>query len=232
VEHPVNKTPWIIGGAVAVVLIAAGTIYAMQAGYTTPDTATETAFPANKDAAESGGMTASNKSYIVVPQGTAMALRLESTLATKTASVGDRFQATVASPVQVGGRVAIPAGARVAGHVILAEQPGKASGRGQLQLSYDQLTFGGHSYDLDTRSRVYESKSGTKKDVALVGGGAVAGGILGAVVGGDKSVAKGAAAGAVAGTGASLMTRGPQLTLERGTVLDASLDQAVSVRRS
>ena len=62
--------------------------------------------------------------------------------------------------------------------------------------------------------------------------GAVAGGIVGAVVGGDDAVAKGAAAGAAAGTGASLMTRGPQLMIERGTVLNASLDQDVSVRRS
>jgi type IV secretory pathway VirB10-like protein len=226
-----NKSPWIIGGAVAVALIAVGTIYAMQAGYKTPDTAAESAFPADKGTAGSKG-TATNDSRIVVPQGTAIAFTLETSLATKTASVGDRFQATVASPVHVGGRVAIPAGARVSGHVILAEQPGKASGRGQLQLSYDQMTFGGRSYDLDTRSQVYESKSGTKKDVALIGGGAVAGGIVGAVVGGDKSVAKGAAAGAVAGTGASLLTRGPQLTLTRGTVLNASLDQSVSVRRS
>jgi outer membrane lipoprotein SlyB len=94
------------------------------------------------------------------------------------------------------------------------------------------MTFAGHTYALDTKSQVYESKSGTKKDVALIGGGAVAGGIVGAVVGGDKSVAKGAAAGAVAGTGASLLTRGPQLTLEAGTVLNASLDQSVAVRRS
>ena len=225
-----NKTPWIVGSGVAVALIAAGTIYAMQSG----DKPAETIFPMEKGAAARSERStpASSDSRTVVPQGTMLALTLQTSLATKTANVGDRFQATVASPVHVNGRLAIPEGARVSGHVILAEQPGKASGRGQLQLSYDQLTFGGHSYDLGTRSEIYESKSGTKKDVALIGGGAVAGGIVGAVVGGDKSVAKGAAAGAVAGTGASLLTRGPQLTIERGTVLNASLDQAVSVRRS
>jgi hypothetical protein len=31
--------------------------------------------------------------------------------------------------------------------------------------------------------------------------------------------------------GAALMTRGPQLTIAQGTVLNASLEQAVSVRR-
>jgi hypothetical protein len=216
-----NKTPWIVGGVV-VALIAAGTIYAMQSKNNSTDGAL----------ALGDNPAAASNSRLVVPQGTTLALSLGTGLSTKTANVGDRFEATFASPVSVGGVVAIPAGAQVSGHVILAEQPGKASGRGKLQLSYDQVTFGGHSYDLGTRSEVYESASGTAKDVALIGGGTVAGGIVGAVVGGNKSVAKGAAAGAVAGTGASLLTRGPQLTLERGTALRASLDQDLSVRRS
>jgi len=166
---------------------------------------------------------------VVVPQGTAMSVRLESTVSTKTSSAGDRFHAVVVSPVHVQGKLAIPEGAAVSGHVVVAEQPGKASGRGRLQLEYDMLTFGGHSYDLDSRSRVYLSKSGTKKDVALIGGGAVAGGILGGVLGG--SPAKGAVVGGAAGTAASLMTRGPQLTLGRGTILHVRLDRDLSVRR-
>jgi len=132
--------------------------------------------------------------------------------------------------VSVGGRIAIPEGATVAGHVILAQQPGKASGRGQMQLAYDKLTFGGHSYTLGMRSQVYESKSGTKKDVELIGCGAVAGGVVGAILGGKGSVGKGAAVGAATGTGAALMTRGPQLELGAGTVLNANLDEALRVR--
>ena len=216
-----NKTPYIVG-LIALALVTAGTIYAMQA----KDSPTDT----NIQSGLGGNATASSR--IVVPAGTQVAMTLQTGLTTKTTNVGDRFEATVSSPVSVNGRVAIPDGAKVSGHVILVEQPGKASGRGLLQLSYDTVTFGGHAYDLGTLSQVYESASGTKKDVALIGGGTVAGGVVGAIVGGDKSVAKGAAVGAVAGTGASLMTRGPQLTLERGTALSASLDQAVSVRRS
>ena len=238
-----NKTPWIVGG-VAIALIAAGTIYAMQSGGRSKDAALSDGtiatdsrtgtFATGKVATERKAAPVLNTSgsRTVVPQGTAFAVTMQTGLSTKTAQVGDRFDATMTSPVSVNGRVAIPAGASVSGHVMLAEQPGKASGRGQLQLSYDKLTFGGHSYDLGTQSRVYQSASGTKKDVALIGGGAVAGGIVGAILGGKGSVGKGAAVGAGAGTGAALMTRGPQLTIARGTVLNASLDQAVSVRRS
>jgi hypothetical protein len=130
----------------------------------------------------------------------------------------------------VEGAVAIPAGAQVEGHVILAEQPGKSSGRGHLQLQYDEVAFGGHRYELDTRSRVYTSASGSKKDAALIGGGAVAGGVLGGILGGSAgSAVKGAVVGGAAGTGASLLTRGPQLTLEAGRVLTMSLDHDVRV---
>jgi len=213
-----NKTPLIIGGVVAI-LIVAGIIYARQSGNK----------PADPNAPAGKAAVSSTLSRIVVPQGTAFSVTLQTGLSTKTTQAGDHFNAVMASPVSVDGRVAIPAGASVSGHVILAEQPGKASGRGHLQLAYDQVTFGGNSYNLGTKSQVYESASGTAKDVALIGGGAVAGGVVGGVAG-TGHTAEGAAIGAAAGTGAALMTRGPQLTIPQGTVLNASLGQAVSVR--
>ena len=208
-----KKMFWILG-AVAVVLIAAVAVFAMQ--------------PKGTDSAFSLPIVGAVR--INVPQGTVLAMRLQTTLSTKTANVGDRFEAGVSAPVHVNGKLAIPEGAQVSGHVILAQQPGKASGRGQLQLAYDQVRFDGHSYNLGSRSQIYESKSGTTKDVALIGGGAVAGGIVGAVLGGGSGAAKGAAVGGAAGTGASLMTRGPQLELGLGTALQVRLDQSVSVR--
>ncbi len=216
-----NKNAWIIA-AVGLAVLGAGTIYAMQ----------KDAAPAATTTTEAGRVTSNTApSNIVVPQGTSIAMRLNTTLSTKTAQVGDRFQADVTAPVHVNGRIAIPEGSNISGHVILAKQPGKASGRGELQLSYDQIAFGGRSYDLNSNSQVYTSKSGTTKDVALIGGGAVAGGVVGGVLGGKGDIGKGAAVGGAAGTAASLMTRGPQLVLEQGTVLQTQLDQSLSVRR-
>ena len=160
-----------------------------------------------------------------------MSVVLQTSLSTKSTNEGDRFSARVAQPVLVAGKIVIPEGAAVHGHVVLAEQPGKASGRGRLQLAYDQVEFDGHGYDLDTRSQVYESRSGRGKDAALIGGGAVLGGVLGGIVGGSaKDAGKGAVIGAAAGTGASLATRGPQLELGAGSTLRFTLDRDVSVR--
>jgi hypothetical protein len=170
-------------------------------------------------------------STLEVPAGTPIALTLGTTLSTKSASVGDRFSATVASPVHVHGDVAIPAGAEVSGRVVIAKQPGKSSGRGALQLEFENLSFEGRTYALDSRSRVYQSKSGTSKDVKLIGGGAAAGAVVGGILGGSAGdAAKGAVVGGATGTAASLLTRGPQLTLERGTALSFTLDRDVAVR--
>ncbi len=166
-----------------------------------------------------------------VPAGTPIALTLGTTLSTKTSNVGDRFAATVAAPGHVHGDVASPAGAAVAGHVVVAKQPGKSSGRGELQLAFETLSFEGRNYSLGSRSQVYQSKSGTKKDAIMIGGGAVAGGVLGRVLGNSTGdAAKGAVVGGAAGTAASLLSRGPQLTLERGTALRFTLDRDVAVR--
>ena len=168
---------------------------------------------------------------VEVPAGTPIALRLGTTLSTKTSNVGDRFSATITSPVRVEGDVAIPAGAQVAGHVVVAKQPGKSSGRGELQLAYETVSFEGRDYSLGSRSQLYLSKSGTKKDAAMIGGGVVGGAILGRVLGNSTGdAAKGAVVGGAAGTAASLLTRGPQLTLERGTALSFTLDRDVAVR--
>jgi hypothetical protein len=214
-----KKKVWVIIAIVAT-LIGAGTIYAMQQKDSAPNAPI---------ASVRGGVPFS--SNIQIPQGTALAMSLQTTLSTKTAQVGDRFQATVSSPVHVDGQLAVPVGSQVSGHVILAKQPGKASGRGELQLAYDQLSFDGRSYNLHTQSQVYTSKSGTKKDVELVGGGAVAGAIVGGVLGGGAGAAKGAVVGGAAGTGASLLTRGPQLELAQGTALQTHLE-SMSVRRT
>ena len=227
-----KKEVWIIV-ALFTALIGAGTIYAMQVR-DTPVTTAEAPTPSGNPVPSGTRMPSgsASSSSIVIPSGTTLAMHLQTSISTKTAKVGDRFLAETTSPVHVDGRLAIPEGSRVSGHVILARQPGKASGRGELQLAYDEIGFDGRSYDLNTRSQVYTSKSGTTKDVALIGGGAVAGGIVGGVLGGKDDIAKGAAVGGAAGTGASLLTRGPQLELEEGMALETRLDESMSVRRT
>jgi hypothetical protein len=215
-----NRKTW-IPVAVGLALVAAVSVYALQSQ--NPSADGQSIVP---------GLTLGTPK-VEVPAGTPVSVVLQTTLTTKTSNEGDRFSARVAMPVLVDGKIAIPEGAAVHGHVVLAEQPGKASGRGRLQLAYDRIEFDGKGYDLDTRSQVYLSKSGTSKDVKLIGGGAVIGGVIGGIVGGSAGDAgKGALIGAATGTGASLATRGPQLELGAGSTLRFTLDRDVLVRPS
>jgi hypothetical protein len=93
---------------------------------------------------------------VVVPAGTAVAVILESALSTRTAEPGDRFRARIAAPVRVHGRVVIPRGADIEGHVASSDPPGPGSRAGRIQLTYEVVRFGGQAYGLNSRSRVYE----------------------------------------------------------------------------
>jgi hypothetical protein len=166
---------------------------------------------------------------ITVPAGTSFGLSLVSDLSTKDATPGTSFSGTVAEDVVVDGHTVIPAGAEVSGHVLMAARSGKTSGRAHMQLSYDAVSFDGHSYNISAVSDTMTGKGGSGKDAAMIGGGAVAGGILGKVLGG--SAVGGAVAGAAAGTAASLLTRGPDLHLEPGHKLNVTLQAPVSVTK-
>ena len=67
---------------------------------------------------------------LVVPAETEIAVVLDQTVSSKTSRPGDKFTATVESPVEVEGKVAIPKGARAEGVVNDAKAAGRFKGRG------------------------------------------------------------------------------------------------------
>jgi hypothetical protein len=64
---------------------------------------------------------------IVVPAGTTLTVTVSQALSSKTSQTGQTFLATVAQPVSVGGRTAIPAGSTVSGTVVTAKSKTKRS---------------------------------------------------------------------------------------------------------
>jgi hypothetical protein len=163
-----------------------------------------------------------------VPAGTAMAVALDADVSTKDKNVGDTFTGTLAQEVSIDGKVVFPAGSKVNGHVAEAQRPGKMSGRGKLQLSYDSIEAEGHTYNIDAMGPVVEGKSGTAGDATKVVGGAAAGAILGKLLGGK--IGTGAAIGAAAGGAAAMASRGPDPVVKAGTAVTISLDHPVEVK--
>ena len=62
-------------------------------------------------------------------------LQTETTLSSERARVEDRVEARVVRDVRAGGRVAVPAGSRVLGSVVIVERGGKMRDRARLGLT-------------------------------------------------------------------------------------------------
>lgn len=168
---------------------------------------------------------------LVVPADTVIAVVLDQSISSKTTKSGDKFTATVESPVEVEGKVAIPKGARVEGVVSNAKSAGRFKGGAALALTLTSVTVSGKDHEIQTASATMSSKGKGKRTATMVGGGAAGGAAIGAVAGGGKGAAIGALIGAAAGTGGAGLTGNRDITLTAETPLDFKLLQPVSIKQ-
>src|SRR5260370_606541 len=140
---------------------------------------------------------------LVIPADTAIAVVLDQTISSKTNKSGDKFTATVESPIEVEGKVAIPKGARAEGVVNEAKAAGRFKGGAALSLTLTSVTVNGKDHEIQTSGATMSIKGKGKRTAVMVGGGAAGGAAIGAVAGGGKAAAIGAVIGAAAGTGIS-----------------------------
>src|SRR5437660_2521075 len=89
---------------------------------------------------------------VVVPAGTILTVRLGQAVGSKISTPGQTFSATVASPVDVDGRTAIPTGATASGTVVDAKPLGRFKGGASLQLRLNSITVNGSEQTVSTAS--------------------------------------------------------------------------------
>lgn len=180
-----------------------------------------------------------------VPAGTRLPLVVHNSISTRFTKPGDPVYLETTFPIIQDGRIVIPAGSYVSGEVISAKRPGKVKGRGELQVRLTNLILpNGYTARLDAYPTGAETgandsvgeegkikgDSNKGSDVGTVlktsGAGAGVGGLIGIAAGNvAKGSAIGGAAGAAAGLLAVLLTRGPELEVPRGSVIDIQLDR-------
>lgn len=153
---------------------------------------------------------------LVLPAGTIIPIRFETTVSSATSRPEDKVLGAVRADVRSQGRVVIPAGSEVKGHVVSARRSGKVSGRAYLAVSFDAVEIHGQVHRIVTPRLARLAPKGTKKDAAVIGGGAGAGALIGAIADGKEGAAKGALIGGATGTGAVLATRGSEVTFASG----------------
>lgn len=170
-----------------------------------------------------------------VPAGTALIVRLDTTLATFSNHPGDPFQASLTQPVVVNGQTLIPTGARVEGRVTKVSEPRRISGKPTIAILPEAVIMPtGERYYLDatlTDTNIkgtdvnsegqFKGSTHDRHDTLEQGGGTAGGMLIGGLAGGPAGVLVGGLIGAGATTGhwlakhrSATLPAGTQLTLE------------------
>jgi len=196
--------------------------------------------PSGNDANASPSMAESAKSAVkkaieprplVVPADAELTVVLDQTISSKTTREGERFTATVESPIEVDGKVAIPKHARASGVVTSAKPAGRFKGGAVLALTLTSVTVNGKDYEIQTSAPTIASKGKGKRTAAMVGGGAGGGALIGGLAGGGKGAVIGGLIGAAAGTGGAGLTGNRDITLAAETRLNFKLLQPVEIKQ-
>lgn len=167
---------------------------------------------------------------INVPAGTALSIELTDGISTKTAKVGDRVRARLASDVVVDGRKAAEAGSTLHGTVTeVVSGSSKIGGTPTLGLAFDTLTLAdGASVPISARL-VQQGTSDTARDTAKILGGAAAGAVIGHQVDhDDKGRVLGGVLGGAAGAIAAKKT-GTEVKFPAGTVVSMNVETPFEV---
>jgi hypothetical protein len=164
-------------------------------------------------------VTSHAQTYASLPAGTQVEVRVNESLSSAKAKVGDRFTGTLAKAVVANGRTVFPKGSSVSGRIFAVERSGRLSNPGELRLELQTVRSGGRTYRLAAEPFIIRGESHTKSNVGKIGGGTAVGAIIGAIAGGGKGAAIGAGVGAATGTGVAAATGKKEATVESEAVL-------------
>ena len=219
-------------------LLAIGVIATFLVGCQSSNQTEETQ-PTSAEQSAAGGKASKSRSaesktagpvMVTVPAGTALEVRLVDAIGSGTAETGTGFEATLASPIVVGGKEVAAVGSSVKGEVTNAVSSGRLSKPAELSLTLTSLTpKGGKEVAITTSTWSMKGESHKKRNTEMIGGGAAAGALIGAITGGKKGAAIGAGIGAGGGTGVAAATGKKEITLPSETKLSFKLSEAVSL---
>ena len=177
-----------------------------------------------------------------LPTGTAVKMKLDTTLATFSSKAGDPFSARVTEPVILGGNTVIPVGATVEGRVTKSTEPRRIEGKPTIAIFPDKLVLPtGESFvfnatlvdtnrrstDVDTEGK-FKGAGHDGRDLTEIGMGTGGGMLLGGLIGGGKGLLIGGAVGATV-TVAHWLGKHRSATLPAGTELVMELNRPMTM---
>ncbi len=162
--------------------------------------------PFERSSGKSGISPTASLISVSVPAGTAVTIRMQSTVSSASSRSGDSFEAVLDEPIVIEGETVAPRGAVVKGKVLAAKASGRLREPGYLRLALSAISIRGKFVPLQTASIFVKGASHEKRDLVLIGGGTGAGALIGGLAGGAKGALIGSALGAGAGTGGAYAT--------------------------
>ena len=160
-----------------------------------------------------------------IPAGTPLSVRLDRTVSSKTAEVGDRVACSLADPLVVDGREVAERGHHLLGTVTYVRRSGRFHHPGYITIRLLSIEIDGRRYDLHSSAIRDKGNGHTRSNVEKIGGGTGIGALIGGLAGGGKGALIGGLLGAGGGTAVAAATgRQPagfdaesvhQFTLER-----------------
>ena len=181
-----------------------------------------------------------------LPAGTALKMKLETTLATFSNQAGDPFQARVTEAVVLDGTTVIPIGTTVQGRVTRTSEPRRVAGKPTITLFPETLvlpngnrfmlnatlvdTNRGHGTDVNTEGQ-FKGAGHDGKDLSEIGMGTGGGMLIGGLAGGGKGLLIGGAIGAGA-TVTHWLSKHRSATLPAGTELVMELSRPMVMNQN
>jgi hypothetical protein len=177
-----------------------------------------------------------------VPAGTALMVRLDTTLATFSNKAGDPFRGSFTQAVLVNGQTVIPAGATVEGRVTKVSEPRRIAGKPTIGILPEAVILPtGERYYLDatlTDTNIrgtdvnsegqFKGSTHDRRDTIEEGAGTAGGMLIGGLIGGPAGILVGGAVGAGATTGHWLVKH-RSATLPAGTLLTLELNRPMTM---
>ncbi len=178
-----------------------------------------------------------------VPAGTALMVKLETTLATFSNKAGDPFRGQLTQAVNLNGKTIIPAGTVVEGRVTKVAEPRRISGRPTIGILPETLILpNGERFALDAtlidtnagrdtdvnQEGEFKGPGHDRRDQMETGGGTAGGMLIGGLIGGPPGVVVGGVVGA-GSTGVHWLSKHRSATLPAGTTLTIELNRPLAM---
>lgn len=175
-----------------------------QATQNQPGSAGGSAVPAESNAAPAS---LDRTALPRIPVGTAISVRMLSTISSSSAHAGEEYEAELAAPIEADGQILFNRSARARVQVVSAVASGGLKQPGFLRITLASVQDAhGNWVPIATAPLSAKAKSHKTRNAAIIGGVSALGAAIGGIAGGGKGAAIGAISGAGAGTAGAYAT--------------------------